>query len=446
MAKPPRSPKLHRSSARMRWAIAILLIAAVILGVSAFRNGLVGGVKPERGVGISVTGRPNIYRLRLDHLPPPFATHSAANPPIVGSRPADVHLRVPKGFSVAAWAIGLDGPRTMSLAPNGDVFVAESGPGKITVLRSGSNGAVSKSVFAQGLNRPFGMAFYPMGSDPKWVYIANTNSVIRYPYKPGDLSASGRAEKVVPDLPAGGYNNHWTRRLLFSPDGKKLYISVGSAGNVDEEEPHRAAILECNPDGADLRVYASGLRNPVGLAWGPVDHRLWTAVNERDGLGDDLVPDFATSVQPGGFYGWPYYYMGRNHDPRMPERPDLAAKTLVPDVPFEAHSAAVSIAFYRGKQFPHSYYNDAFVGMHGSWNRAHRTGYKVVRLLMRTDGTATGEYEDFVWGWAVPGRGVWGRPVDVLVAPDGALLVSDDGSGTIWRVSYARDYGRGAGE
>jgi glucose/arabinose dehydrogenase len=380
---------------------------------------------------------PQIHRIDLAALPQPYATPSVRNAPMVMARPAGAKLHVPPGFSVSIWAAGLAGPRAMAVAPNGDVFAVESGAGRVSLLRQSRKGVVVQTVFARGLNRPFGIAFYPPGNSPKYLYIADTDAVLRFPYHTGQTRVLGSRETVIPDLPAGGYNNHWTRRLLFSQDGRKLYISVGSAGNVDEEEPRRAAILESDPDGSDVRVYASGLRNPVGLAWNPIDGRLWTAVNERDDLGDDLVPDFATAVKPGGFYGWPYYYMGGDHDPRMPQRPDLKAVSLVPDVPLEAHCAALSILFYTAKQFPRHFWNDAFVAMHGSWNRSRRTGYKVVRLMMRKDGTATGEYDDFVWGWAVPGGGVWGRPVDLAVAPDGAMLISDDGSGTIWRVAYA---------
>lgn len=404
---------------------------------------LLGGFIARRSAGrmMSVSDlydnrNPDVHRIDLGDLPLPYATPSARNAPTVVPRPAGAKLHVPPGFSVSVWATGLAGPRAMTVAPNGDVFVVESAAGHVSVLRQSHKGVVVQTVFARGLNRPFGVAFYPPGNMPQYLYVADTDAVLRFPYQAGQVRVRGDRETVIPDLPAGGYNNHWTRRLLFSQDGRKLYISVGSAGNVDEEEPHRAAILQANPDGSDLRVFASGLRNPVGLAWNPVDGRLWTAVNERDDLGDDLVPDFATSVQPGGFYGWPYYYMGGNHDPRMPLRPDLKNLSIVPDVPLEAHSAALSIAFYTAHKFPRHYWNDAFVAMHGSWNRARRTGYKVVRLMMRKDGTATGDYDDFVWGWAVPGAGVWGRPVDVLVAPDGALLISDDGSGTVWRVAY----------
>lgn len=420
---------------RRRWVTAIvcLLAAGVLLG------GFIARRSASRMMSVSDlydNRSPLVHRIDLSDLPLPYATPSARNAPTVMQRPAGAKLHVPPGFSVSVWATGLAGPRAMALAPNGDVFVVESMAGRVSVLRQSHKGVVVQTVFARGLNRPFGVAFYPPGNTPQYLYVADTDAVLRFPYQTGQMRARGSRETVVPDLPAGGYNNHWTRRLLFSQDGRKLYISVGSAGNVDEEEPRRAAILQANPDGSDLRVFASGLRNPVGLAWNPVDGRLWTAVNERDDLGDDLVPDFATSVQPGGFYGWPYYYMGDNHDPRMPLRPDLKNLSIVPDVPLEAHSAALSIAFYTAHEFPRHYWNDAFVAMHGSWNRARRTGYKVVRLMMRRDGTATGEYDDFVWGWAVPGSGVWGRPVDVLVAPDGALLISDDGSGTVWRVAY----------
>lgn len=430
--------KDERPQARRRFVrLALVSMIVLMLGIYGW---LANSQQPDIGDTSALFDHrvPEIHRIALDRLPPPFATRSALNPAFVTSRPAGARLHVPEGFSVSAWKTKLVNPRAMAVAPNGDVFVAESAIGRVVVLRQGAHGVVTDTVFARDLNKPFGIAFYPPGDAPRYVYIAETDAVKRYPYRVGNTKGpAGGPEVIIPDLPAGGYNNHWTRRLLFSPDGKRLYVSVGSAGNCDEEEERRAAILEATPEGKDIRIYASGLRNAVGLAWNPVNGRMWAAVNERDGLGDDLVPDFATSVLPGSFFGWPYYYMGANHDPRLPDRPDLRSKSLIPDVPLEAHCAAVSIAFYTGKAFPRPYWNDAFVGMHGSWNRAHRSGYKIVRLLMKRDGSAVGEYEDFVWGWAVPGGKVWGRPVDVAQTPDGALLVSDDGSGTIWKVAYA---------
>jgi glucose/arabinose dehydrogenase len=317
------------------------------------------------------------------------------------------------------------------------VFVAESAASDIKVCRDskGAGRADIISTFASGLNRPFGIAFYPPGPNPSYVYVGDTDAVVRFPYHTGDLKATGDAQVIVPDIPANGYHGHWTRRILFSRDGKRLFVSIGSAANVDTgEDPRRAAIVSYKPDGTDGTIYASGLRNPVGLAWNPVTGILWTAVNERDLLGDDLPNDYVTSVKPGGFYGWPYYYIGAHHDPRMPERKDLEAKVITPDVLLESHCAALSIMFYQGSQFPAAYRNDGFTGMHGSWNRSTRSGYKVVHIPMNPNGTAKGGYDDFVWGWALPDGNVWGRPVDVVTANDGSLLITDDGGGIVWRV------------
>lgn len=377
-----------------------------------------------------------LHHLTPADLPAPFATSSANNGANVVARPAGAQLSVPAGFHIRAWAEGLRGPRVMRVAPNGDVFVTESQAGRLSVLRANGAGPPTRTTFTTDLKQPFGIAFYPLGASPKYVYVANTDSVVRFPYHVGDLEATSPPEVVTNNLPGGGYHQHWTRDIAFSPDGKKLFVSVGSQSNVGEEEERRAAILQFNPDGTGYKVYASGLRNAVGITFSPVTGQLWAAVNERDGLGDDLVPDYVTSVQEGGFYGWPYYYIGAHHDPRMPEKPALAARALVPDVLLASHSAALSVKFYEGAMFPATYRGSAFVGLHGSWNRAARTGYKVVRVPMDKTGHARGSYEDFVTGWALPDGTVWGRPVDVTVARDGALLISDDASGTIWRVTY----------
>jgi glucose/arabinose dehydrogenase len=394
---------------------------------------------PLPRVPFFTTAVPERHYFDPHKIPSPFVTPSVRNNPQIEQRPPDAQLHVPPGFAIEAWASDLPGPRAMALAPNGDVFVAESGAGTVAVVRDtrrvGSADLVAD--FATDLNKPFGIAFYPPGPTPSYVYIANTDSVVRYVYHAGDLHASGPPETIIPDLPANGYNNHWTRRLLFTPDGKRLLVSVGSAANVEAQgEDRRADILSYNPDGTGLQIYASGLRNPVGLAWNPVTGALWTAVNERDGMGDDVPSDYVTSVKPGGFYGWPFYYLGPNHDARMPDRPDLKATVVTPDVLLDAHCAALSITFYSAHQFPASYYHEGFTTMHGSWNRSIRSGYKVVRIPMKPDGSARGDYEDFVWGWAMPDGGVWGRPVDTLVAPDGSLLITDDGAGKIWRVRY----------
>ncbi|HLH51398.1 MAG TPA: sorbosone dehydrogenase family protein [Roseiarcus sp.] len=390
-------------------------------------------------------------------MPPPLASRPAAEPPRIVARSKGAAPKAPPGFSVSLFAGGLDEPRTIRVAPNGDIFVAESRPGRVRVLRAkaGAEAAASLQVFASGLNRPFGVAFYPPGPNPRFVYVATSDRVFRYPYR-GELAA-GPAEPVAA-LPRGEY--HWTRDLAFSPDGKTMYVSVGSASNVAEEvatppaaelkrfveshplgaiwgeEEERGDVLAFDPDGRNRRIYATGLRNCSGETIQPQTGALWCATNERDLLGDDLPPDYATRVKEGAFYGWPWYYIGDHRDPNRPDdRPDLAGKATIPDVLIQPHSAPLGIAFYEGAQFPAAYKGDAFVALHGSWNRAKRTGYKVVRLIFK-DGEPTGEYDDFLTGFVASDAAVWGRPVDVAVAADGALLVTDDAGGAIWRIAY----------
>ena len=370
--------------------------------------------------------------VRADRLPKPYHTSSAGNPPRVIERPANARLIVPEGFRVALWATGFEDPRNLVLAPNGDVFVADSNGTKIHVLRDTNHDGRPdvRHVFAEGLNRPFGLAF--RGNH---LFVGNTDAIVRFDYKAGQTAASGDPVTIA-KLPRGG---HATRNVLFNRDGSKMYVAVGSDSNVDDEtaDPLRAAITEFNPDGTGKRTFASGLRNPIGLAWNPADRSLWTVVNERDGLGDDLVPDFATEVRPGGFYGWPFSYIGQNVDPRRGERLDLVKKAIVPSVLLQAHSAPITLAFYDGTMFPQRYRGGAFVALHGSWNRAQRTGYKVVYIPFR-NGKPAGGYDDFLLGWAPDPkeRTVWGRPAGLLVLRDGSLLVSDDGAGVIWRVTY----------
>lgn len=326
----------------------------------------------------------------------------------------------------------------MALAPNGDVFVADSRANSIVVLRDKNKDGVAEErfVWSDKLDQPFGMAFHK-----DWFYVANTDSVVRFSYKSGQTQAAGEPERLV-ELTAGGYNQHWTRNVIFSPDGKKMFVSIGSASNVDvEADPRRAAISVYDPDGKNHKIYAGGLRNPIGLAWNPKTGELWTAVNERDGLGDDLVPDYATSVKEGGWYGWPYSYLGNNRDPRRKEGTDLIDKTIIPDVIFQSHVAALGIVFYEGKMFPKEYQGDAFVAFHGSWNRAKLSGYTVVRIPFDDKGKLEGnKYENFVSGWLPDENSneVWGRPVGLLVLPDGSLLITDDGARKIWRVSYGK--------
>jgi glucose/arabinose dehydrogenase len=388
-------------------------------------------------------------------LPAPYATPSSANrSQRAGWTEGDIP-KAPPGFAVDQFASGLNTPRVIRIAPNGDIFVAETGAGRVRVFRpSGAGGGQAEgAIFADGLQRPYGIAFYPAGQDPRFVYVATPDSVVRYPYRSGEMKASGAAEKIA-SLPGGG--GHWTRDLAFSPDDKTLFVSVGSGSNVAQgapspdqsqiaeaplgasfgDEQRRADVLAIDPDGRHERVYATGIRNCSGLMVQPGTGALWCAVNERDGLGDDLPPDYVTRVATGAFYGWPWYYLGDHQDPRHKgERADLANRVTAPDVLIQAHSAPLGVAFYAADQFPSEYRGDAFVTLHGSWNRSKLTGYKVIRLLMK-DGKPTGEYEDFLVGFVGNDERVWGRPVGVAVTHDGSLLVSDDGSGSIWRVSY----------
>ncbi len=383
-----------------------------------------------------------MHKITAHDLPAPFATKSATNGPNLVDRPANVVPVAPAGFKVELFAEGLNEPRKLLTAPNGDVFLAESHGGNLKVFRGiGADGKPQQTAtYATGLNRPYGIAFYPPGPDPQYLYIGNTDSVVRFAYKNGDLKATGKPEKLA-DLPAGG--GHWTRDLVFSPDGKQLFVGVGSSSNVDDPDTHpeengRAVILVMDPDGKDRRTYALGIRNAGGgLAINPKTGELWASVNERDGLGNNLVPDYITHVQEGGFYGWPYFYIGGNPEPRLKgAHPELKDKTIVPDVLIQPHNASLQLAFYDGKQFPAEYQGDIFSSQHGSWNRDPRAGYEVIRVPLHQTGQATGEYEDFLTGFVLPDGKVWGRPVGVTVAPDGSLLVSDDGSNSVWRVSY----------
>lgn len=399
----------------------------------------------QGALGDWTTDAPGVRRrITTADLPAPYATASVDAGSRVVRRPEGAWPQVPAGFKVEEYATNLDNPRLIRTAPNGDLFVAESRPGRVRVLRGGTGKAETVEVFAADLRQPFGIAFYPPGPDPRYVYVADTDAVLRFPYRKGDLKARGPAEVIVPDLPGGGRlrgGGHWTRDIAFSRDGKRMFVSVGSLTNVWENpaanEERRADILEYKPDGTGFRLYATGIRNAVGIAVNPETGELWASVNERDGLGDDLVPDYITRVREGGFYGWPWYYIGANQDPRhRGARPELRDKVVVPDVLLQSHSASLEMMFYGGQQFPREYRGDAFAAEHGSWNRAKRTGYKVIRVPLR-NGAPTGEYEDFMTGFVTPAGDVWGRPVGVAEAKDGALFVSDDGSNTVWRISYA---------
>lgn len=405
---------------------------------------------------------PGVVRLiRPQDLPAPSPTQSAANFPHLVPMPSGAAPRLPEGFHAERVASGLKSPRVIRVAPNGDIFVADSKENQILVLRlkQGTAEIEKQETFAVGLHQPYGIAFYPPGPEPQWVYVANSNSVVRYKYANGIMAASGAAEEVIPDIPSV---HHWTRDIAFSPDGKTLYLSVGSGSNVAldmfgmplseggleawkkekplgaawDTEERRANILTFTPDGGDEKIFATGLRNCAGLTVQPATAALWCVVNERDEMGDNVPFEYATEVKQGAFYGWPWYYIGANEDPRpASERPDLKDKVTVPDVLMQAHSAPLNIAFYDGEAFPDEYRGDAFVTMHGSWNRSIRTGYKVVRLHF-DNGKPTGEYEDFMTGFIVSNDEVWGRPVGVAVARDGSLLVTEDGNGTIWRITY----------
>jgi glucose/arabinose dehydrogenase len=390
----------------------------------------------------AATEKPGTFRkITVEDLPAPFATPSAANQSHIVPRPANASLQVLPGFQIQLFASGFDQPRELRTAPNGDVFVADSSAGQVKVMHGMKDGkAESVTVFAGGFNRPFGMAFYPPGADPQYIYVGNTDSVVRLPYRNGDLKARGPAEVVVKTLPSGG--GHWTRDIVFTRDARKMLVSVGSRSNVDDAdnnpgEVNRADVLEFNPDGTGQRIFASGIRNCVGEAIQPETGDLWCSTNERDLLGDNLPPDYITHVQDGGFYGWPWYYTGGHQDPRHKgKHPELKDKVIVPDVLLQPHNASLEIAFYEGNQFPAEYKGQIFAAEHGSWNRATRTGYEVIRVQIE-HGKATGVWEDFVTGFVTPDGQVWGRPVGITVASDGALLVSDDGSSSVWRVSYS---------
>jgi|HubBroStandDraft_1064217.scaffolds.fasta_scaffold73516_2 glucose/arabinose dehydrogenase len=431
---------------RSRWALAAIAVCAFAGVVSLLGAGDFDASKVITGQAAFTDyhgEKPGTFRkLTVADLPAPFATKSSSNGPDLAPQPEGAWPQVPAGFKVERYVgSGLDEPRELRTAPNGDLFVAESHHGEVRIFRGITTDGkpVESSVFASGFTRPFGIAFYPPGKSPQWVYVANTNSVVRIPYKNGDLQASGAPETVIAEIPGGG--GHWTRDLAFTPDGKTLFVSVGSGSNVDDpdthpREFHRANILEFTPDGKFVGVFASGIRNPVGIAIEPETRELWCSTNERDELGDNLVPDYITHVQRGGFYGWPWFYMGSNQDPRHAgKHPELIGKVLVPDVLLQPHNASLQLTFYDGKQFPKAYSGDLFASEHGSWNRAIRTGYEVIRVPLE-HGRSSGVYEEFMTGFVVDEGHVWGRPVGIAVAPDGSLMVSDDGSRSIWRISY----------
>lgn len=440
------------------------------------------------------------HRIAVSDLPVPKPEEAVQNQPAVIARPADAWPVAPPGFRVTLYAGGDNGPlqrsqatehmaraagaftqpRLIRVAPNGDLFLADSGAGMIDVLRGvGADGRAARlEHFAAGLDHPFGIAFYP-ASNPRWVYVGNATTVVRLPYHSGDLHASGPPQTVVPDVPgyaqlAGG--GHWTRDVAFSKDGRHLLVSVGSGSNVDDADTHpgefhRADVLEYTPEGRFERVYATGIRNCVGEAVNPVTGELWCSTNERDNLGNHLVPDYVTSVPEGSFFGWPWYYMGHHHDPRLSDpcadgtgpnpqrsaplpaetaagcrRVDLSGRVRTPDVLVQPHMASLEMLFYPmpgsgaamghlDHPFPRQYEGGAFAAEHGSWNRASRAGYEVIFIPMH-DGRASGEYDDFLTGFVTKDGGVWGRPVGVAVGSDGSLFVTDDGSRSVWHVTW----------
>jgi glucose/arabinose dehydrogenase len=406
-----------------------------------------------------------LHRIDLASLPAPFASASQNNHPKVVARPPQAELSVPPGFQVKEFASGFAGPRRMRVAANGDILLTEMTGGRVTVLRptADGSGVASRSVFAAGLKQPYGLALYPDAKNPQWLYVAETNRIVRYAYSTGDRVARAPPEIVIASLPEGG--GHVTRDIIFSPDATRFYVSVGSASNVAEQMPKKSlaeakqweasrslgAAWGAETDRADVLVfsaeqptapaiYATGLRNCVSLSWQPGTGNLWCTVNERDRLGDDLVPDYSTRIEQGLFYGWPWYYLGSHEDPRLSgDRPDLRDHVTVPDVPYQAHSAALDLEFYVASTgcsaFPAEYVGDAFAAFHGSWNRGFRTGHKLVRVRIK-DGKARGDYEDFLTGFIIDDDKVWGRPVALVELADGSLLMSEDGSGFIYRISY----------
>jgi glucose/arabinose dehydrogenase len=416
-------------------ALLLASLAFFALHSSSLRNALPHAAEPsQRTVDTGPAGQVV--------LPPPYATRGVAKPPRIVSWPAGKLPVAPAGFEVSLFADELDNPRTISILPNGDVLVMESlrrdDESRVVLFRDTNNDGKPdrRHGLLRGLNRAFGMSL--VGSR---LYVGNTDGVVVFPYSTGDTRIRRQPEKIL-DLPTGG---HYTRNIIADPKGEKLYVSVGSATNVDEQrvdekDPRRAAILQINRDGSGMSVFANGLRNPVGMDWEPTSKALWAVVNERDMLGDELVPDYLTSVRQGGFYGWPYSYFGRNIDPRKKdERPDLVAKAITPDYALGSHVAPLGLVFYQGATFPKHYHGGAFIGMHGSWNRSTLVGYKVAFVPFQ-NGKPSGAIEDFLSGFIANPKGsdVYGRPVGVAVWTDGSLLVTDDGAGKVWRVSAKR--------
>ena len=445
--------------------LALTCLLGALAGEQAFGQVLQGAA----AFGTWRDDKPGVRRLiRPQDLPP--ISKASDGPAQVVPVPAGARPQVPAGFSAELVTSDLRNTRAIRVAPNGDLFVASSMSNTVHVMRipAGTAKPQTISVFASGLTQPFGIAFYPVGPNPQWVYVANSDGLVRFPYKNGDLQATGKPERIIEGILP---RHHWTRDVVFSADGSRLYFSVGSGSNVAldmfpapqltmypapriigtvaewaqtkplgsawDTEELRANVLSFDPNGRNQKIVATGLRNCASMALQPITGQVWCVVNERDELGDNTPFDYATHVAEGAFYGWPWYYIGGNEDPRQAGmRPDLKSKVTIGDVLFQAHSAPLGIAFYQGDNFPAEYRGSAFVTMRGSWNRPNRTGYKVVRLLFDATGKPTGEYEDFMTGFVVSDTQVWGTPIGVAVAKDGSLFVTEDSNGTIWRVSY----------
>jgi glucose/arabinose dehydrogenase len=387
---------------------------------------------------------PTPISIALDGLPPPNATPSVRRGPSLVPPPARPVLRAPAGFAVNLYYAGdLEKPRWLALLPDGDVLVTETPRNRIRRLRDtdGDGVADATAVFADatnGLDLPFGMAF----TDTHF-YLGNTSAVLRWPYQKGQPRLYGTGERIT-ELPGRGYRQHWTRNVRVSPDGQHLFVTVGSQSNNDAEEPPRASVLRMNLDGSGRATFADGLRNPVGLDFEPHTGDVYVTVNERDGLGDDLVPDYLTRIRSGEFFGWPWAYLSPTLlDPHHVEggastNPQAVVRTRTPDVLIQAHSAALGLAFYRGEAFPPKYRRGAFVALRGSWNRGTGTGYKLIFVPFGDDGRPLGRYEDFVTGFLIDPKGptTWGRPVGLLVLPDGSLLFTEEENQRIYRVTY----------
>ena len=456
---------MNRISGCSLRAVAVAACCLVVLGGE---RSLGQTLRGKAAFGSWHDDRPGVRRLLTAQDLPSVSKPTYGLAQVV-PMPAGARPQVPNGFSAELVTRDLRNARVIRVAPNGDLFVASSMSNSVHVLRipAGSARPAQLTVFASGLPQAFGIAFHPLGPNPRWVYVATSDGVVRFPYRNGDLTATGKPERLVAGIPTA---HHWARDIVFSPDGQRLYFSVGSGSNAAQDmfpEPHlvkdpepriinslaewlkvrpagaawdteelRANVLSFDPNGRDMKIVATGLRNCSGVTLQPVTRQLWCVVNERDELGDDTPFEYATHVVDGAFYGWPWYYIGAHEDPRHAgNRPDLRNKITVPDVFMQAHSAPLQMVFYHGGNFPAAYTGSAFATMHGSWNRSNPTGYKVVRLIFDSRGKPTGEYEDFMTGFVVSDSAVWGRPVGVAVAHDGSLYVTEDGNGTIWRVS-----------